>query len=132
MKWQCNKICQFLVADIYHFLFPYSVFQKNETVETWHKWLLSNWRAWNLAPVLKVFKRFQKNIDLLLIHQFTKFGRLMSCGSQDIFKNGPCLMYQCASWRHIFDKSMDGWKYKNLNIFRTKHNLIYVVHLFGF
>ena len=27
------------------------------------------------------------------IYQFAKFGDLTSCGSKDIFKNAPCLMY---------------------------------------
>ena len=37
MKWQYNKICHFLVVDIYHFLLlPSLPFQKNETLETYH------------------------------------------------------------------------------------------------
>ena len=27
------------------------------------------------------------------IYELTEFGGLMSCGSNDIFKNAPCLMY---------------------------------------
>ena len=27
------------------------------------------------------------------IYQLAKFGKFMSCGSKDMFKNVPCLMY---------------------------------------
>ena len=40
-------------------------------------------RAWNSAPVLQLFKIFQKNIALAFIYQLTKLGGLMSCGSKD-------------------------------------------------
>ena len=50
-------------------------------------------RAYNLAPVLQIVQNFQKNISLVYIYQLTKVGGLMSCGSKDIFKNAPCLMY---------------------------------------
>ena len=45
---------------------------------------------------------------LAYIYQLTKFGGLMSCGSKDVFKNAPCLMYEYSSWRHRFGKSWDG------------------------
>ena len=79
---------------------PYSPFQKNETLESWHNWLLSNWsrllnwkRSETWPQSSKLFQRFLKNIALAYICQLTKFGELMSCGSKDIFKNASCLMY---------------------------------------
>ena len=79
---------------------PYSLFQKNETLESWRNWLLSNWRRlldWKgfgtYPHSSKLFKRFLKIIALAYIYQLGKFGDLMSCGSKDIFKNAPCLMY---------------------------------------
>ena len=75
-------------------ILPYLPFQKNETLETWHNWLLSiwsrllNWKGPGTHPQSsKSFKIFQKNIALACIYQLTKFGGLMSCGSKDIFKN---------------------------------------------
>ena len=41
----------------------------------------------------KLFKRLLKTIALPYINQLAEFGDLMSCGSKDIFKNAPCLMY---------------------------------------
>ena len=45
LKWQYSKIWPFLMVDIYHFLIVlYSIpFQKNETLESWHICLSSNW-----------------------------------------------------------------------------------------
>ena len=34
---------------------------------------------------------------LAYINQLIKFGGLMSCGSKDILKNAPCLMYEYSS-----------------------------------
>ena len=48
-------------------------------------------RAWNLAPVLQI-QKIPENIAHAFIYQLTQYGRLMSCGSKDIFKNAPCLM----------------------------------------
>ena len=47
-------------------------------------------RAWNLAPVLQI-QKIPENIAHAFIYQLTQYGRLMSCGSKDIFKNAPCL-----------------------------------------
>ena len=63
----------------------------------------------------------QKIIFLAYIYQLTKFGGLMSCGSKDIFKNAPCLIYEYSSWSHRFSKSWSSQKYKNLNIVRTEY-----------
>ena len=41
----------------------------------------------------KLFKRLLKIVALAYIYQLAKFGDLMSCGSKDIFKNVPCIMY---------------------------------------
>ena len=78
----------------------YSPFQKNETPESWHIWLLSNWgRLLNqkgpgiLPQSSKFFKRLLKSIVLACIYQLTKFDDIMSCSSKEIFKNAPCLMY---------------------------------------
>ena len=78
----------------------YSPFQKNETPESWHIWLLSNWgRLLNqkgpaiLPQSSKFFKRLLKIIVLACIYQLTKFDDIMSCSSKEIFKNAPCLMY---------------------------------------
>ena len=92
---------------------PSSHIQKNETLKSWHNWLLSNlsrWLNWKESGTYpqssKLFKRFLKIIALTYIYQLTKFGDLMSCGSKDIVKNAPCLMY--SLWRHRFAKSWDG------------------------
>ena len=99
---------------------PYLPFQKNETLETWHNRLLSNWsRLFNwkgagaYSQFSKSFKWFQENIDLAYIYQLSRFGGWMSYGSKDKFKNAPCLR---------FGKSWDSWKYKNFTISRTEHN----------
>ena len=45
LKWQNNELWPFLIVDIYHWLtliVSYSHFQKNETLESWLSWLLSN------------------------------------------------------------------------------------------
>ena len=76
----------------------YSPLQKNETLESWHIWLLSNWGRllnWKGPGIWspKLFKRLLKIIVLAYIYQLAKFGDFMICGSKDIFKNAPCLMY---------------------------------------
>ena len=41
------------IFNSWHLLFlivPYSHFQKNETQESWHNWLLSNWSRLELSP----------------------------------------------------------------------------------
>ena len=75
------------------------LFKKNETLESWHNWLLSNWNRflnWKEPGTLPqssiLLKRFLKIIALVYIHQLAKFGDLTSCDSKDIFKNAPCLM----------------------------------------
>ena len=59
---------------------PYSPFQKNETEESWHNWLLSNW-SWLLhwkgpgawPQSCELFKRFLKIIVLFYIYKLAKF-----------------------------------------------------------
>ena len=119
MKWQYNNICQFVIVF-------YSPFQNDETLETWHNWLLSNlgwllnWKgSGNQRQSFKLFKRFQENIDFAYIYQLAKIGDLMSCGSKDIFKSASCT--NTWSWHHRFGKSWDAEKYNNLNTLRTEH-----------
>ena len=66
-----------------------------------------------------MFKRFLKIIVLAYIYQLAKFGDLMSCGSKNVFKNASCLMYLYSLWRHRLGKSLDGYKYQILIIFKT-------------
>ena len=40
-----------------------------------------------------MFKGLLKIITFAYIYQLTKFGGFMICGSKDILKNAPCLMY---------------------------------------
>ena len=47
--------------------------------------------TWNLA--LQIVLKIPEIIALAYIYQTAKFGDLMSCGSKDIFRNAPCLMY---------------------------------------
>ena len=108
-------------------ILPYSPFQKNETLETWHNRLLSNWSRlfnWKGAGAYpqssKSFKWFQENIDLAYIYQLSKFGGWMCYGSKDIFKNAPWLMYEYSSWRHRFGKSCDDWKHKKLEYLQNR------------
>ena len=82
----------------------YPPFQKNETLESWHLWLLSNWgrllnwKGPGIKPQSpKLFKRLLKIIVLAYIYQLAKFGDFMICGSKDIFKNAPCIMYEYSS-----------------------------------
>ena len=75
------------------FTFP----KKNETLESWHNWLLSNWRrllklqrTWNLVLVLQIVQKIPKGYWPCLYLSVGKVWWLMSCGSKDIFKNAPC------------------------------------------
>ena len=85
-------------------ILPYSPFQKNETLKTWHNWLLSNWSRllnWK-GPGTKLqssksLKGFQKNIAVAYTQKLTTFGWLMSCDSKDIFKNVPA---SCDNTHH--------------------------------
>ena len=52
-------------------------------------------------------KRLLKIIALTYIYQLSKFGDFMSCGSKDILKNAPSIMYLYSSWRQLFRKSWD-------------------------
>ena len=47
--------------------------------------------TWNLA--LQIVLKIPEIIAIAYIYQIAKFGDLMSCGSKDIFRNVPCLMY---------------------------------------
>ena len=85
-------------------LFP--PFHKNEILESWHNWLLSNfsrllnWSEPGSKPQpSKLFKRFAKTISINFIKLYLSTGplanffNLMNCGSKDILKNTTCLMY---------------------------------------
>ena len=101
LEQQYSDICPFFQSWHLPFLIvPYSPFQINETLESWHNWLLSNlsrllnWEGPGTWPQSsKLFKRLLKIIALAYIYQLTKCGDLMSCGSKDTVKNTPCLMY---------------------------------------
>ena len=54
-------------------------------------------RIWELTPVLQIV---QKNH----LTKFCYLMLLMRCGSKDIFKNAPCLMYWYSSRRHWLGK----------------------------
>ena len=70
---------------------PYSPFQKSETLESGHNWLLSNWcRLLNsegpvVVPVLQIVQKIPEKY-CPYIYQSAKYGDLMSCVSKDIFK----------------------------------------------
>ena len=89
---QCSRL--FLIVDHLPFLnVPYSPSQKNETLESRHNWLLSNWGSllnWKgpgtYPQSSKLFNRFVKIIIPIYIYQLAKFVDLMSCGSKDKFK----------------------------------------------
>ena len=68
---------------------PYSPFQKTETLESWHNWLLSNWSRllnWKRPETKyhssKLLKGFLKIIVLIYIYKSVNFGDLMSGGSK--------------------------------------------------
>ena len=103
---------------------PYSPFRKNETLKSWHNWLLKT--TWNLASVLQIVRKnwFMKIVPLTYIHQLAEFGDLIICSSKDIFKNALCLIYLYSSWRHWFGKSRDrqiwiSWE-RNIAFLRNK------------
>ena len=90
------------------FKFPYSHFQKNEALESWHNWLLSNWNRllnWKGPETYpkssKLFKRTLKITALIYIYQLAKFGDLMSCGSKICSKMHPVLC--CNTHRDVTD-----------------------------
>ena len=95
LKWQQSEIWLFLIAVIYHFQLSHIQISKNETLESWHNCLLSNWSILEqLSPSPpNCSKDFWKLLTLFIICQLAKFDSLMSCASEDIFKNTPCLMY---------------------------------------
>ena len=69
-----------------------SPFQKNEPVEHWYNWLLSNfsrllnWKEPGTYPQSsKYFKGLRKIIALSYIFQLNKSSVSMSCGSKDIY-----------------------------------------------
>ena len=101
LKWQYSADLTIFNSWRLPFLIvPYWPFQKYETLESWHNWLLSNWSRllnWKgpgtYPQSSKLFKRFLKIIALAYIYQLAKFGDLIGFSSKDIFKNGPCLMY---------------------------------------
>ena len=113
------------------FNYPLFTFPKNESLEPWHNWLLSNWSRllnWKGPGTLPqssiLFKRFVKIIALVYIYQLAKFGDLMSCGSKDIYsKMHPV---SCSNAYHDVTNLVNHkWLKikKNLNILRTKQNL---------
>ena len=69
LKWKYSEIWPFFNSWHLQFLIvPYSSFQKCETLESWHKCLLSNWsrllnwkRTWNLAPILQIIQKIPEN-----------------------------------------------------------------------
>ena len=72
---------------------PYSPFQKSETLEPGHNWLLINqskllkWKGSRTQPQSsRLFKKFLRIIAVAHSYQLAKFGDLMSCGSKDILK----------------------------------------------
>ena len=49
--------------------------------------------SWNLAPFPQIVQKIPKIYCSCLYYQLAKFGDLMSCGSNDIFKKAPCHKY---------------------------------------
>ena len=113
LKQQDNKILPFFIVDFYHFNCPLFTFSKNETMESWHNCLLSNW-SWllnkkgNLAPILQIVQKISENYCPRLYLSIGQFGDLMSCGWKHLFKNTPCLVYWYSSWHHRLGKLWDG------------------------
>ena len=81
-----------LVLSSWHLPFLivlHSPFQKNEIVEYWYIWLLSNW-SWllnckvlgTLPQFSKSLERFLENVTLVDIYQLAKFDNLMTAGSK--------------------------------------------------
>ena len=96
VKWQYNKICQFLVVEFYHFQFSLTHPFKKKYWKLRRNWLLSNWsrlvnwkRPGTYPQSSKSLKRFQKNIDLAYIYQLTNFSWWKSCGLKDISNMHP-------------------------------------------
>ena len=92
-----SKIWPILLVDLYQLWVPLiHLFQKNETLESWHSWLLSDWSRllnWKGAGTYPQSSKLFKIIVLVYIYQLAKLGDSVSYGSKDIFKNAPCFMY---------------------------------------
>ena len=118
-----------LIIDIYHFLtVPYSPFQKHETLEFWHKSLVSSWsrllnwkKTWNLASVLQIVHKIPENYcpclylsigQVWLFHELWLKRYVQKCALSRVL---------ISSWRHRFGQSWDVQKYTNLHILRTEH-----------
>ena len=93
-------------------ILSYSPFQKNETLETWHKRLLSNWNRllnWKgpgaYPQTSKSFKRFQRNIVVYLSVDQVWWVNVLRFKAYIKKRTLPHVLI--PTWRHIFGKSMD-------------------------
>ena len=107
---------------------PYSPFQKHETLEFWHKSLVSSWsrllnwkKTWNLASVLQIVQKIPENYcpcfylsigQVWLFHELWLKRYVQKCDLSRVL---------ISSWRHRFGQSWDVKKYTNLHILRTEH-----------
>ena len=107
---------------------PYSPFQKHETLEFWHKSLVSSWsrllnwkKTWNLASVLQIVQKIPENYcpcfylsigQVWLFHELWLKRYVQKCALSRVL---------ISSWRHRFGQSWDVQKYTNLHILRTEH-----------
>ena len=109
---------------------PYSLFQKNETLKSWNKWLLSNWSRllnWKgpgtYPQSSKLFQRFLNIIALACINQLAQFGDLMSFGSKNIFEH---IFEHLVSCTHLDVTDLVNHEMvknaKSLNNLKTEHN----------
>ena len=63
-KWHIERSSHFNSWHLPFSIILYSPSEKNETAESWHNWLLSNWRKllyWNLATVLQIVQKIPEN-----------------------------------------------------------------------
>ena len=113
LKWLC-RCAIFNSWQVSFLIFLYLPFQKSEQQNLnvtgyWVIWA-GYWTEKDLGlsqpQSSKFLKRILKIIVLAYIYQFVKFDDSVSCGSKDMFKNAPCLMYQSSSWPHIW---IMGW-----------------------
>ena len=127
MKWHYNNICQFVIVF-------YSPFQNDETLETWHNWLLSNlgwllsWKgSGNQHQSFKLFKRFQENIafayiwligDLMRCVQkiYSKMHHVLILGHDITDLVNPGMLKNTITWIHRERNMNFLWNKKILNL----------------
>ena len=121
LKRHYGKIRPIFIVHIFNC--PLFIFSKNETLESWHNWLLSNRsRTWNVAPVFQIVQKIPENYCSCL---YLSIGQVWWLNElRYIFKDAPSLMDVADLVNHDLVENTKNWMSWKLNILFPRNKKI--------